>query len=1215
MPLNEEEQKALLHFISSSSVMSDKHLSAWTRSVTSGKVVSDLRQTNANSIIMHGKSLIDVITCKKLLYTILIKYLEKMNIPIIKMTREQATHKILYSVWKYPERLQNTSLSHDAQVNTRSDWKFPDLPPIKDDPSNESEQNKSSVDCKDDSSKVTDDNKLSSIVSAVSTWNAFSRPIQDNLLQGYTRTVKDLERDPSESTSLPDIISNAPSQNQYPERKLPQSAPLRDNSTNVPVAREKIESMLANNPEFDEVEMSDTEKITVGIDVFPAIFRMKTKVLGDNNENAEYILNETGAVMTLRGKGSGFIDAHKNESDEPLHVHVRYKNLENKERARELIMNLIDTVQQDFIAGTYGKYYTPPRKPEIIPVPLNRVRRTSSYNSVSNRSPPMRSNDRSDRSIDRNIDRRSIDRSNDRRSVETRGADSRYSPEHRSYDNRSTESRPYEKRSSSERRPFEKHPSLEPRPYEKRPSLEPRPYEKRPSLEPRPYEKRPSLEPRPYESRSSESRPYESRANESRPYDDRRLESRSFDRAPEPRPYESRAPEPRPYESRAPERQPYENRAPEPRPFENRAPEPKPYNDRPSEPRPFDSRPSESSVFDSRPSRPETSVFDGRPLEPRFEKPIRESRFASPPSDPKPFENRPPRESRFESAPADPKTVESRPPRESRFESLPADPKPFENRNSRETKFASLPPDPKPIENRPPEVRPVEKPVPDSTKPGPGETLSSNIEKITIGIESVPAAFNLKSKIYGPNLANVKHIEKVASALLLVEGKGCGVNSSGEESQEPPYILIKYLKPDLKEVARHLILNLIETIQQEYIQLYGRYPGGPQKPQIVPIKKQTHDKSAAEPIQTKKPSPDITPVPPPPPVISKNSSPDRFDNVPPPINFGMVTTKPPTPKLFTNTEPTPVPKPVQPVIPSTNNLYDPSQYSRSPNPEPIPPAPTSFLASQSSILSSVLSPQTRSLQPPLFGTPTFSQPPVQTIQHSEKRPKSPIESVAADAKRFCSTGVGSFNNNSTIASSSSTLQSIPTMPNAVAQQRPAAVVPKGKSQFQRSSNLIPVTCNTAIPPPSIIGNVGKAPSIKPVPTPVPAPTPIQMASSTNTALPKPGILKKVQWSTPPPTNGSSTNNNKHSNNDDEGQGSNPIILSDSEDEGFTSGNSRISSTIKKNSGRDISVQTDDKLYQTQIKNIKCACGRFMHVVTGVRSVETQTIGSDSYRRF
>lgn len=51
---------------------------------------------------------------------------------------------------------------------------------------------------------------------------------------------------------------------------------------------------------------------------------MKAKILGEKNENVEYILNEADSVMTLRGKGSGFLDLKtKKESDEPLHVHVR----------------------------------------------------------------------------------------------------------------------------------------------------------------------------------------------------------------------------------------------------------------------------------------------------------------------------------------------------------------------------------------------------------------------------------------------------------------------------------------------------------------------------------------------------------------------------------------------------------------------------------------------------------------------------------------------------------------------------------------------------------------------------------------------------------------------------------------------------------------------------------------------------------------------------
>lgn len=54
----------------------------------------------------------------------------------------------------------------------------------------------------------------------------------------------------------------------------------------------------------------------------------------------------------------------------------------------------------------------------------------------------------------------------------------------------------------------------------------------------------------------------------------------------------------------------------------------------------------------------------------------------------------------------------------------------------------------------------------------------------------MPIKFNLKSKIYGPNLSNVKHIEKASGAVLLVEG----VNTSGDGKANPsesPHILVK----------------------------------------------------------------------------------------------------------------------------------------------------------------------------------------------------------------------------------------------------------------------------------------------------------------------------------------------------------------------------------------------------------------------------------------
>lgn len=58
-----------------------------------------------------------------------------------------------------------------------------------------------------------------------------------------------------------------------------------------------------------------------------------------------------------------------------------------------------------------------------------------------------------------------------------------------------------------------------------------------------------------------------------------------------------------------------------------------------------------------------------------------------------------------------------------------------------------------------------------------------------LGLDQIPFEFNLKTKVYGQNLSNVKHIEKVTGALLLLEGyKPDSVYSAANKS---PYLLIK----------------------------------------------------------------------------------------------------------------------------------------------------------------------------------------------------------------------------------------------------------------------------------------------------------------------------------------------------------------------------------------------------------------------------------------
>lgn len=118
---------------------------------------------------------------------------------------------------------------------------------------------------------------------------------------------------------------------------------------------------------------------------------MKMKILGENYENINYIKKETNAIISLCGKG-----LHIDE-DEPLHVLVqlvwliillnvirfinyfcishilyyicvyRYGDPLSKQKARQLVLNLIETVQKEFLER-FPKFYPPPKEPEVISV-------------------------------------------------------------------------------------------------------------------------------------------------------------------------------------------------------------------------------------------------------------------------------------------------------------------------------------------------------------------------------------------------------------------------------------------------------------------------------------------------------------------------------------------------------------------------------------------------------------------------------------------------------------------------------------------------------------------------------------------------------------------------------------------------------------------------------------------------------------------------------
>ncbi|CAH1397790.1 unnamed protein product [Nezara viridula] len=91
------------------------------------------------------------------------------------------------------------------------------------------------------------------------------------------------------------------------------------------------------------------EKVLIGLESAPPSFDVRSKVMGPGGANLQYITNETGAIVTIRGKGSGFIEpATGHESVEPLHICVEHSKYEVLQAGRQLAFNLIETVQQEW---------------------------------------------------------------------------------------------------------------------------------------------------------------------------------------------------------------------------------------------------------------------------------------------------------------------------------------------------------------------------------------------------------------------------------------------------------------------------------------------------------------------------------------------------------------------------------------------------------------------------------------------------------------------------------------------------------------------------------------------------------------------------------------------------------------------------------------------------------------------------------------------------
>lgn len=90
------------------------------------------------------------------------------------------------------------------------------------------------------------------------------------------------------------------------------------------------------------------EKVFVGLDHAPKDFDLKTKLIGQNYTNFNFVANSTGAKVILRGRGSGFIEpTSRREAFEAMYVFISHNTQAGVDSAKKLVQNLIDTVKND----------------------------------------------------------------------------------------------------------------------------------------------------------------------------------------------------------------------------------------------------------------------------------------------------------------------------------------------------------------------------------------------------------------------------------------------------------------------------------------------------------------------------------------------------------------------------------------------------------------------------------------------------------------------------------------------------------------------------------------------------------------------------------------------------------------------------------------------------------------------------------------------------
>ncbi|KAG8233217.1 hypothetical protein J437_LFUL013271, partial [Ladona fulva] len=141
-------------------------------------------------------------------------------------------------------------------------------------------------------------------------------------------------------------------QQQMPQQQPPQQQSRRNSKFHKFVPRSSNDVQQGNRPPplmSIQTSMPSVEKVPVGLDHADPVYDMRNKVVGNGGTYLHFIRSETGAIVTLRGKGSGYIEPSTGtESPEPMYLCIEHHKFEALQRAKYFAQDLVKTIQKEY---------------------------------------------------------------------------------------------------------------------------------------------------------------------------------------------------------------------------------------------------------------------------------------------------------------------------------------------------------------------------------------------------------------------------------------------------------------------------------------------------------------------------------------------------------------------------------------------------------------------------------------------------------------------------------------------------------------------------------------------------------------------------------------------------------------------------------------------------------------------------------------------------